>query len=294
MRYLSSMSDAQGAQVDGVPTHHVVAANGTSLHALDWSGPGEPVVLFHATGFHAHVWTPVAHGLRRHHRVVAVDQRGHGDSSKPPTGYAWQTLGEDVFSFLDQLGLSKVVAVGHSGGATAIAYCAAHHPDAVRKAVLIDPILYPRPQSDALSVGAFARRARNRRMVWDSTKSLLESYRGRAPFNTWRPDVLRYYVEGGTCSTSDGQVALKCPGDIEAQIYEAGPQLNSFALLEKVIVPVLLLRGERSPDFSERSAAEAVRLLPQGRVKTIAGTSHFIPMERPDIIEAEIQTFITS
>jgi pimeloyl-ACP methyl ester carboxylesterase len=93
------------------------------LRYYDFGGDGPPLVFLHATGFHSWLWLPYARRFAGAYRVLAVDQRGHGASDKPPTGYRWEVFGRDFAAFLDALDLDAVRAVGHSKGATAIAPC---------------------------------------------------------------------------------------------------------------------------------------------------------------------------
>src|SRR5437870_4209238 len=97
-----------------VVQHRYVNLDRLRLHYLAWSENGPPIVLVHATGFHSYVWKPVAQGLSRDFQVLAIDQRGHGDSDKPESGYSWDLFAEDFFQFLTALRLSGVTAVGHS------------------------------------------------------------------------------------------------------------------------------------------------------------------------------------
>lgn len=260
------------------------------FHYLSWGHSGTVVVLVHATGFHAYVWKPLALALSRDCQVLALDQRGHGDSPKPESGYAWEAFGEDLSGFLKTLGLSGVTAVGHSAGATAIALSAAQNPSLYQRIVLIDPVLFPR--GAAALENPMAQRARKRRVVWESRTAMFHSYKSREPFRTWREDALWAYIEEGTKLQADGQVALKCPAEIEAQIYEMAPKLDGFEILAQLATPVLLIRGEHSDTFGVATAERAMTVLKHGKLKTVAGTTHFVPMERPEAVERAIRKFM--
>ena len=280
------------ALLGAVPQHRYVNLDRLRFHYLEWESSGPPLLLVHGTGFHAYVWKPIAQLLSQSFRVIGIDQRGHGDSSKPENDYTWDHFGEDLHHFIEALGLQGVPAVGHSAGATAIAYCAANHLGMVSSAVLIDPILVPKIPEGQTFQNPLAQRARKRRMIWDSRTSLFHSYRTRVPFNSWREDVLWAYIEEGTVLRPDGHIELKCPGTIEAQIFDQAASLDGFSILPKVNIPVLVLRGENSDAFSEASAATAMSLLPKASYKLIARTSHFVPMERPDAVERAIRAFL--
>jgi pimeloyl-ACP methyl ester carboxylesterase len=70
----------------GQPQERFVKANGQTIHYLDWGGSGQPIVLLHGLRDQAHEWDVVAPLLRPLGRILALDQRGHGASSRPPTG----------------------------------------------------------------------------------------------------------------------------------------------------------------------------------------------------------------
>ena len=273
--------------------HRFVSLGGRRFHYFSWGEGGGPIVLLHGTGFHGYVWKPIAQSLSGDGRVLAIDQRGHGDSFKPERDYRWEGFADDLHQFLTALRLTGVTAIGHSAGATTIALCAAAHPGPIQRAVLIDPILYPGSPTVEVAENPLAYRARKRRMVWESRTSMFHSYRVREPFKAWREDALWAYIEEGTATRPDGHVELKCPGEVEAQIFENAPKLDAFAALPQIDIPVLVLRGESSDAFPEASAVRAMSLLPRGQLKTIAGTTHFLPMERPEAVERAIRKFMS-
>jgi pimeloyl-ACP methyl ester carboxylesterase len=274
-------------------TEHDVRVGELRLHYLDYGGDGPPLVFSHATGFHAWLWAPYARRLSDRFRVLALDQRGHGRSDKPPTGYRWEHFGTDLAGFLERLGLEEVRAVGHSKGATAIAAAAAAGSRRFARAVLIDPVLVPgpplrEPQNDnMLSSGA-----RRRRSVWPDRNEMFERLRGKSPFDTWEEEFVRLYVDHGVADRPDGQVELLCPPEIEAQVYAHAPMSDGFAFLEKLAVPTLVIRGETSPTLADRSLAEAVHRLPDGRAHTVPGSGHFVPMERSAAVAEALAEFL--
>jgi pimeloyl-ACP methyl ester carboxylesterase len=116
-----------------------IARNGIRL-AYDDRGAGEPVMVF------VHGWTcdrsffaPQAKHFARRHRVVSVDLRGHGESDKPNEPYPIGAYADDIAHLIDQLGLGKVVAVGHSSGALTVLQLAASHPHRVAAIVMVEP-----------------------------------------------------------------------------------------------------------------------------------------------------------
>ena len=277
-----------------MPESAFLRANGLTLHYLDWGGARPTALLLHATGFLAAVWGPIAEALSQRYRVLAPDQRGHGDSDKPPSGYHRLDFVADLRAFLDALGLEGIIGIGHSAGAANIACCETLRPGSFRRMVLIEPIVFP-PAVQAIASERMARLPRGalkRRTVWPSREALLKSYRARLPFKTWRPDVLRLYVEHGTLVREDGQVELKCPGPIEAQMYAGATPFEAFELLSEVACPALVVRGEHSDSHLPFIAKAIADQMADARVATIEGAGHFCPMEKPDAVLAEVHRFL--
>ena len=273
-----------------------IDSDGTAIHYLDWGGDGPPLILIHATGFLAALWRPIAERLAGRFRVVAIDQRGHGDSAKPDDGYRFEAFATDLQRLIEALALDGPLAAGHSSGGTTIVVHAAQRPGVIRRAVLIEPILpppngYVRPQGRRNS-NSLAQAARRRRAVWPDREKLFRSYRSRPTFRTWRQDVLRLYVEEGTrLRPDDGQVELKCPPEIEAQFFEAVPLLHPWPMLATLQCPALLLWGGES-HLHAGLGEQVEEAIPHARTAVVPGTTHFLPQERPDEVARLIEEFL--
>src|SRR5262245_17686061 len=95
-----------------------VPANGLQLHYVEWGDPGaRPIVLLHGITGHARTWDRLAADLGHAYRVIALDQRGHGDSQPAPDGdYSTAAMAGDVAAFADALGLGTFSLLGLSMG----------------------------------------------------------------------------------------------------------------------------------------------------------------------------------
>ena len=117
--------------------HH----NSVELAFLD-EGQGEPIVLVHGFGSSKEVnwvqpgWLATLKGAGR--RVIALDNRGHGQSTKlyDPADYHTTKMAGDVLALLDHLGIGRADVMGYSMGARIVAFLALEHPDRVRTVVL--------------------------------------------------------------------------------------------------------------------------------------------------------------
>src|SRR3990172_1484637 len=90
-----------------------VTVNGVRLRYLDWGTSGKvPMVCLHGHTGQAHIWDRFAQAMSPHYHVLAVDQRGHGQSQWAKSGYDRNRFVEDLASFMDALRLQRVVLVG--------------------------------------------------------------------------------------------------------------------------------------------------------------------------------------
>jgi pimeloyl-ACP methyl ester carboxylesterase len=103
-------------------------------------GTGNPPLLFvHGYTCDSHDWSWQIPHFVKNHRVIAVDLRGHGRSSAPADGYSAQEFAGDLAALLRSLGVSGVVAIGHSLGGPVVSALAVEHPDLVAGLVCVDP-----------------------------------------------------------------------------------------------------------------------------------------------------------
>ena len=117
----------------------VEVTGGVSLNVHSWDGDDVPFLLVHGLASNARLWDGVAAGLAAQgHRVVAVDQRGHGRSDKPDEGYDFETVCADLGVLIDALGLERPVAVGQSWGGQVVVELAARSPELVRGIACVD------------------------------------------------------------------------------------------------------------------------------------------------------------
>jgi pimeloyl-ACP methyl ester carboxylesterase len=115
--------------------------DGVKLYYED-AGSGQAIVFIHGWCCdHTHFARQFEH-FGSNHRVLSVDLRGHGESDKPAEDYTMPLFADDVAYVCRDLGIDRVVAVGHSMGGSVVATLASRQPDLVRAAVAIDsPII---------------------------------------------------------------------------------------------------------------------------------------------------------
>lgn len=117
----------------------VEVTSGVTLHVHEWSGSGVPFLLVHGLASNGRLWDGVATDLSgRGHRVVAIDQRGHGRSDKPDGGYDFETVCADLTVLIESMGLDRPVLAGQSWGGQVVVELAARQPALVRGIACVD------------------------------------------------------------------------------------------------------------------------------------------------------------
>jgi 3-oxoadipate enol-lactonase len=107
-------------------------------YRVSGSPDAPPVVLMHALGENSTDWDAVAGDLAGTFRVYALDLRGHGASGRPGA-YSVELMRDDLWAFLDRLGIDRVTLVGHSLGGMVACLAAQDRPERVARLVLEDP-----------------------------------------------------------------------------------------------------------------------------------------------------------
>lgn len=105
----------------------------------DGVGSGPPILFVHGYACDSQNWSWQIPHFGTHHRVIALDLRGHGWSTAPKSGYDAITFAADIAGLLHHLRCPPVVAVGHSLGGLIVSALAVEHPEAVKALVAVDP-----------------------------------------------------------------------------------------------------------------------------------------------------------
>jgi pimeloyl-ACP methyl ester carboxylesterase len=272
---------------------------GVEIALLDWGGDGPLVLMHHANGFCAGALGLVAEALVPRFRVIGMDARGHGDSSRPegPDAYRWDAFAEDLLAVAEALapehGGRVAVGLGHSFGGTSVLGAAARHPDLFERLVLVDPVIPPPPAWGASVDAARQERlirliegAQKRRALWPSRAEARAHFAERSLFQHWLPAALELYLEYGLRERPDGQLELKCPGAVEAAIFGASGALDVAALVRRVTVPTTVLWATHG-DFPRVVYERVFSAMPSARIVD-ADAGHLIPMEAPELVVREV------
>lgn len=270
------------------PRSFLLPDRGGVMAALEFGPEKRPidVVFSHANGFNARTYRTILAPLAASLRILALDLRGHGASTlpaEPRTFSGWGLFADDLAALLDEAVAAPVVLAGHSLGATTSLLCAAAAPQRVRGLVLLEPVMADPARAEASSGRtAMAVAARRRRALFPDRAAALDAYRGRGAFRSWSEDQIADYLEGGLRATPDGQLALACAPEWEAEIYSR-QDYDALAALSAAPRPVRILASPEGASSVSARARAFAREAGAG-LEVAPRTSHFLPMERPDLV----------
>ncbi len=264
------------------------------LQYLHYEGQEPTLVLLHATGFLPWLWHPLAKQLNPSHRVIAPYFCDHRDSDLEKGGLGWLTLAEDLAILCQRLGLEKPLLVGHSMGATVMTFATALNDLDAAGLVLIEPIFFPehyyrldaKVEDHPLAIKSLKRRNR-----WKTVSEVKAYLRTKPLFANWQDEFLDLYIQHGTVKRNSSGLELTCPPQKEAALFMGGMPYDPWPIIGKVPCPVLILEGEKSGNRAFIDLAKAAARFRNGRLKTIAGAGHLIPMEKPAEVLDLIQGF---
>jgi pimeloyl-ACP methyl ester carboxylesterase len=276
------------------------APDGQEIALWRWPhAQGRPTLHWaHATGFHGRLYQPLLDALSTDINVLAWDMRGHGASASAAKSSAlrgWEPYYRDMTALLESFD-EPVWLAGHSIGATTSVMAAARRPDNVLGLILAEPVIMDPRQGRKLWLSKLLRQshriplaagAARRRAVFDSRDDALDSYRGRGGFKSWPETWLEAYVRHAFVSDGD-HVRLACSPEWESATF-AHTEHKPWSGIRQLQCEVVALAAEQASTFSPAARERFSALLPAAEVTVVAGTTHFLPMERPDAIRDTVR-----
>lgn len=256
------------------------AVNGIEMTYVDFAGTGRPVVALHGSFGRGTIFTRLARDLIDCARVIAPDQRGHGDSSHTDS-YTDDDFVADIAGLIRHVDLGPVVVLGHSRGGITAYQLAARHPELVAALVIEDvgPLMRtPEIEHPVLDVRGWPGTA--------ATKDeLAEAIRARGVPD---PD----YFMHSAVPTTDGRWRLLFDWD-DMMAVQAGGVGDWWTDWLGSTCPALVLRGEHSTLLPELLASDMVARRPNSRLVQFAGAGHWIHDDDPDGMARAVADFLS-
>jgi pimeloyl-ACP methyl ester carboxylesterase len=248
-----------------------------------------PVILLHGVTGHARTWDEEGAALASRYRVIALDQRGHGDSDPPPDAdYSIQSLVGDVTAFVDALALQTFAIVGLSlGGRVAIQY-AGTRPNRVTRLVVVD--IGPDIAPDGFArVGRMMASAPER---FDTLEDVVAFQRATNPRYT--EALLRARVHHGVRQLPDGGFTWKYDRGLRDTVRAGrfSAPIDLWPAWRALACPTLLVRGAESDILTADLATKMIEAQPKARLVDVPGAGHTVPGDRPELFVRLLREFL--
>ena len=260
------------------------------LHYLEWN-PHAPrtVILLHGSSANAWWWEPLARAIAPEYRLLALDQRGHGDSewARPPA-YSPIDYANDIARFVAHVAANaeKPVVVGHSMGGMNVLAFARNHPESARGAMAIDVAVTSTRGRDR-----YLRRLKALPVVTYPDLAIARARFRLIPNEGGIAEaVIHEIAERSLARTDEGRWTLK----FDRESFVGGDGLAVLEAVKEIRIPTMLVRAEHSRIMTAEGAEHARASNPNARLVTIAGAHHHVILEKPEAVARVIEEFAAS
>ncbi|TNC71296.1 alpha/beta fold hydrolase [Rubellimicrobium roseum] len=259
--------------------HDVDLGNGITLPVREQGDPnGPPLILLHGNTDSWRSFEPVLPFLPARLRAIAITMRGHGDATKPPTGYAPADFAADVVALLDALGLPRAVICGHSFGGLVAQMVALGHPERAEGLVL---------------AGAFPGMEGNPAIqdFWDGTIVHLG--------DELDLDFAREFQAGCVAQSPAPPIvemaareSVRTPGWVFRESVHRAMALDLRPELSRIRVPTLLIWGGQDGFVSRDDQEDLRRGIPGARLLAYEEAGHAVHWEEPERFARDLTDFV--
>lgn len=279
------------------PRDETIEVNGLRFHYREWGDERtrHALVLLHGYAETAAIWDEIAADLSREYRVIALDQRGHGQSGNASDhDYSRSAQVEDLEEIIGALGLRTVTLIGQSmGGANALCY-AAEHPDMVTALVAIEAA------PEVLRSGIETlRRVIGRSDSFVTIDEVSELFSEYYPYATG--EQLDRRARASVAATKDGSYGWAFDPiflDPTARPPDPDPGqrrlTNMWDCVERVQCPVMIVRGAETDMLTPEAVQRLHRRIVGSRISLIEEAGHAVCTDQPAALEQHIREFLQS
>lgn len=260
--------------------------NGINLY-YEISGSGEPLVLIAGMGYDVWYWQRMLPGLSRHFQVISFDNRGIGQSDKPPGPYTAHLLANDTAGLLDALGIPQAHVFGHSMGGFVAQAMALDYPQRIKKLILA-ATNFGGPNHVPVSAEVLA-------ILSDVSGDPVERFRRglrvsvAAGFEEKHPEVIAEWIAYRLANPLD-PVANQAQLGVGLGLYSKEACFENK--LPAVKAATLILFGDQDRVVPTANAGLLARQIPDSRVEFLPQAGHHFPIEVPDAAVMAVVKFL--
>ncbi|WP_405574925.1 alpha/beta fold hydrolase [Winogradskyella sp. Asnod2-B02-A] len=246
--------------------------------AYEDHGKGDVLVLLHGLGSTIKDWDAQVPFFSKTHRVITVDLRGHGESTKPQNAYGVELMTEDVKQLLDQLNIKKATIIGFSMGGAVAFEMAAQHPNYLNNLVIVNS------GPDFNDMGQIGEDLLKNRTTFLETKGLITLAK-EISFNMFPED---HQIE------LRNEFEMRCKKNDYNAYYKSFVTLMAWGLgdqLKQITARTLVVASDM--DYTPISFKENyVSRMQDATLVVIKNSRHGVVIDQPDAFNLELQKFL--
>ena len=275
-----------------LPASLRVDLGGRTIHLLDWGGEGKPnLLLLHGIRLHAHVWNDFCRRYRQDFRILAMDQRGHGDSDwSGDEGYHLHGYYEDLLGVIEHLGVAPLTLLGHSLGARVATLFTHLHPEMVKQLVLVDmgpglPANFARHDFSRVTETPPPKEFPSP----DAAVQYITSILRAGP-----PEVMEESVRHGLRQLDNGNFTWKYDPSLGGppQPREGVREWDLWEAARSLRCPTMLLYGAESQVVSEEIVTRMRAEIPGLQTQRVEKAGHALFTDQPDVFAHHTGAFL--
>ena len=262
--------------------------NGITLGYAEFGDPvGKPVLLIHGYTDNSRDWIPLVPHLGKHLRLIAIDIRGHGQSSKPECCYALIDFAYDVKLLLDALHIERADVIGHSLGSMITQYFAEFWPERTGKVVLISSTAGAQPGKQRATLAGMTAREGFR----DEVSKMKDPLDPESTFMRWWYDSPTPVDEEFLRRQRRDAAAI--PVKVWLAVLDQGVNTSDLrSTLPALKAPTLLIWGAKDFIFKAPDRAGLRAALPHAQVIVYPDYGHNPFWESPEQVAHDINAFL--
>ena len=285
------------------PLENKVNIGNLELSYRNWAPEGRQILMLHGLASNARIWDLLAPILAKNFSVIAVDQRGHGKSDKPDTGYDFDTVTNDVVGFINALKLKNPIVVGHSWGGSVALCLATQRPDLISGLCFVDGGLIEISRTPGNSLEkALVNMAPP---LWEGVSA--SDVRERLKRRDWgeQDDTstsanLEEIVMANLETHPDGSINARLSRKNHLEVVKAFWNHKPSKLFEHIRCPTLILSARMGSENTDRQVLknellnEAAQKIAINKSMWLENSIHDVPIQRPELLASILTNNIES
>ena len=246
-------------------------------------GKGQPIIIIHGIFGSSDNWLSITKKLSVNHQLYLVDLRNHGNSPKSDI-FTYESMSDDLLEFINDHSIQDPIIIGHSMGGKVAMHFSLHHPDKLKKLIVVDiaPKSYPVHHEKILeglnSINLSEIKSRQ------EAESILANY-------VDEPDVRQFLLKNLSRNEQlQFEWKINLPV-ITKNIEKIGIEINKEKEFTK---PTLFIKGGKSNYIKSEDSSLIKKIFPNAEIKEIPQAGHWVQVDAPEDFLQLIEQFASS